>query len=248
MTTEPGSRSSPTLSQLKEEVLKPLDAWWVVFVGDPIAIRLVWALLRLWPRVTPNAITGGSLVAGLFAAIAFAKGWYVTGAFAYQVSFILDCTDGKLARWRRLTSRRGEYWDGLVNTLVFGVSVLGLTWHEIDDRRVVLAAFSLLIASALHVHTAHYVRAPAGGGHPVLGVRQGTWLARHRLLPPLTFFDKIALLFFVAPLADVVLEIMAGLALLDVTTWLLKARIAWRDTRERVSDEVPPALGPGPEG
>jgi phosphatidylglycerophosphate synthase len=233
MTTEGEVPAAPTIAELKARVLKPADAWWVVFVGDPIAIRLVWLLLRVWPWVTPNAITGASLAAGLLAALAFASGWYVTGAIAFQLSFVLDCADGKLARWHRAASPRGEYWDGVVNNLVYGAAVIGLAWQGISDWRVVASAFALLLMWALHMHTAHYLPETSGGGHPLVGLERSSWFRRHRLLPPLTFFDKIALLFFVAPVAGVVLETMAALALFDSLTWLMKARIAWRATGSR---------------
>lgn len=236
MTADPIRSTNPTISQLKMAVLKPIDAWWVVFVADPLALRLIWVLLRVLPRVTPNQITGASLAAGVFAALAFANGWYLIGALAYQVSFILDCVDGKLARWHGLSSRRGQYWDGLVNTLVYGASVGGLAWSQVGDQRVVMAALVLLITWTLQMHTAPYLGASAEGGHVLLAVRPGGWLARHRLLPPLTFFDKHALLFFLAPLAHVVLEVMAALAVLEGATWVLKARIAWRDTGSRAED------------
>lgn len=78
----------------------------------------------LWPRpalavtrwcaergVTPNAVTGTSLLLVLLAMAAFAQGWFLTGLPAAWAMTFLDTVDGKLARVTLTSSRFGEVLD-----------------------------------------------------------------------------------------------------------------------------------------
>src|SRR5690606_14699558 len=143
---------APTLAEIKQKTLKPADAWWVVFVIDPIAVRILWLLMRVGPRVTPNAVTSGSLVLGLLSAAAFWQGRYGWGALLFQLSFLLDCIDGKLGRLTGQSSPWGAFYDGFVNNVVFGANVLGLMASAPGDMRLASASALLLLVWALHIH------------------------------------------------------------------------------------------------
>src|SRR3954453_13527604 len=101
---------------------KAHDAVWTVVVTDPIAVPIAGALGRLgW--VTPNRLT---LVATLFAAgaaAAFATEQLILGAILFQMSFAVDCMDGKLAASRGLSSR----WGGFVDVAGDMVRIVGCT-------------------------------------------------------------------------------------------------------------------------
>jgi phosphatidylglycerophosphate synthase len=102
---------------------KARDAWWTVLLVDPLALRLVqWSAQRRW--VTPNRLTVAAFVLTLAAATAFAQGtrwWLVAGALAYHVGFVLDCSDGKLARLRGTSSIIGQWLDFMLDRL--GVTI-----------------------------------------------------------------------------------------------------------------------------
>ena len=92
---------SPTLSDIRK-VLKPVNAWWVVLVVDPIAMRVLWLLVRIWPKLKPTTATVASLLVGVASAYLFSLGkpFFVLAAVVFQVSFLLVCIDGRLARLR----------------------------------------------------------------------------------------------------------------------------------------------------
>ncbi|MFI7588595.1 CDP-alcohol phosphatidyltransferase family protein [Spongisporangium articulatum] len=81
--------------------------------------RLSWRLTDLALRlgVTPNQVTVASLLIGLGAALCLAasgtggRGWAVLGAVLLQLSLLVDCVDGELARFRRRFSRFGAWLD-----------------------------------------------------------------------------------------------------------------------------------------
>ncbi len=85
-----------------------------MLVIDPLAARVLPALLgREW--VTPNRLTGLSGVVGLASGAALLSGRTRSGALLFEVRFLLDCLDGKVARMRGVKSSYGHFADGAVD-------------------------------------------------------------------------------------------------------------------------------------
>ncbi|MFC7528384.1 CDP-alcohol phosphatidyltransferase family protein [Actinoplanes sp. GCM10030250] len=117
-----------TLAEIRERTYKRRDAWWTVWLVDPLAARLVW-LVAPWRWVTPNRLTLGAFLVGLGSAAAFWQGgygWLLTGALLFHLSFVLDCMDGKIARLNGTGSIFGTWLD-----------------YVFDRLRVVTCAFGL---------------------------------------------------------------------------------------------------------
>ena len=99
--------------------LKPTDSLWNNWVSRPPAAVVVWALRG--SRVTPNQVTFGSLT--LFAVAATVMiAWpthlgLIATALLIQSSYILDCVDGQLARYKNLASPVGALLDFLVDEI-----------------------------------------------------------------------------------------------------------------------------------
>jgi hypothetical protein len=86
-----------TLDEIRTRTYKDRDAWWTVWLVDPLASRLVWLVAPVrW--ITPNLLTMGAFLLGFVAAYCFLQGdypWLVAGAVVFHISFVLDCMDGK---------------------------------------------------------------------------------------------------------------------------------------------------------
>ncbi|WP_017593519.1 CDP-alcohol phosphatidyltransferase family protein [Nocardiopsis potens] len=110
-----------TLADVRERTYKSRDAWWTVFLVDPLAARLVvWTANRT--NITPNQITFGAGVLGLGSAVAFAMAdwpWLVLGAVLFHLSFVLDCMDGKIARLKGNGSVFGAWVDFVFDRIRF---------------------------------------------------------------------------------------------------------------------------------
>ncbi|WP_084961694.1 CDP-alcohol phosphatidyltransferase family protein [Thermoactinospora rubra] len=89
---------------------KRQDAWWTVYMVDPIACRLALVAANR-TRLTPNAITAASMVLGLLAAVCFAAGQLAAGAIVFYFSFLVDCVDGKIARLKGTGTPFGVWLD-----------------------------------------------------------------------------------------------------------------------------------------
>lgn len=99
-------------SKLKSAI-KSKDGWWASIFAGPCANRLLEPICEI-PWISPNLITVCSLLIGLAAGFCFAKGDYgslLCGAILVQVSFVVDCMDGQLARYRQQFSLIGAWLD-----------------------------------------------------------------------------------------------------------------------------------------
>ncbi|WP_116247753.1 CDP-alcohol phosphatidyltransferase family protein [Nocardiopsis sp. FIRDI 009] len=119
-----------TLDEVRTRTLKQRDSWWTVHLMDPMAIRLV-RLLANRTSVTPNQLTVLALFLGLGAAVCFALGYreaLALGALLYFLCFLVDCTDGKLARLTDTESLFGSWMDYVSDrfrVLVCAVALMG---------------------------------------------------------------------------------------------------------------------------
>ncbi len=99
----------PDIPRLRSAI-KTRDGWWASIFAGPVANRLLQPIADIqW--ITPNLITISSLIIGIIAAYCFYSGAYITGAILVQLSFIVDCMDGQLARYRQQFSKLGAWLD-----------------------------------------------------------------------------------------------------------------------------------------
>ncbi|MBB6120423.1 CDP-alcohol phosphatidyltransferase family protein [Nocardiopsis algeriensis] len=140
-----------SLAQVKEETYKAKDAWWTVFLVDPLAGRLVvWTANRT--EITPNQLTLGAGVLGLLSAVSFAMpavgvgagwAWLLAGALLFHLSFVLDCMDGKIARLKGTGSVFGGWVDFVFDRIRFFACVMALLigqWVVTGDVAYLIAA------------------------------------------------------------------------------------------------------------
>src|SRR5689334_4348423 len=123
--------SRVALSEIRSRTYKQRDAWWTVWLVDPLASRLVW-LVSPWRWVTPNLLTIAAFVVGLGSAAAFFQarhggyGWLLLGALLFHLSFVLDCMDGKVARLNGTGSVFGAWLDYVFDRLRVATCAVGL--------------------------------------------------------------------------------------------------------------------------
>jgi phosphatidylglycerophosphate synthase len=108
--------------------------------GRPLSKLLVHT------RVSPNSVSIVSILIGLVSALCFAQGQQpaaIVGALLFQLSAIIDCVDGDLARILFKESRFGKWLDlagdQLVHVSVFGGIALGILKTDADSNAQWLA-------------------------------------------------------------------------------------------------------------
>jgi archaetidylinositol phosphate synthase len=97
--------------------IKKKDGWWASIFSGPLANRLLEPICEIkW--ISPNLITISSLIVGLIASYFFYRGSHldlIIGAFLVQLSFVVDCMDGQLARYRQQFSKLGAWLDRIAD-------------------------------------------------------------------------------------------------------------------------------------
>jgi hypothetical protein len=94
------------------------DGFYSVFFLRKISKLFTWLAVRL--KMTPNQVTLISFAIGLLSAYEFSKGtfWTIfTGAVLLQLSIIIDCVDGELARYTRAFSQLGAWLDAITDRI-----------------------------------------------------------------------------------------------------------------------------------
>ena len=93
------------------------DEWWSSFVTSPLAIAANYVALAV-PWITPNRITASSFLVAVVATIGIVIGEarsFIAAAILIHLSHILDCMDGQMARYRKMSSSVGSYYDRLTD-------------------------------------------------------------------------------------------------------------------------------------
>jgi hypothetical protein len=145
--------------------------WFTEWVARPPAAAVVY-VLRGTP-ITPNQVTFLSTVVAAGAAAMFAAApgylWLVVAALVFELSFVLDCADGMLARLRKTASPLGHQLDFLMDELkamfVFG-SVAVRLWQERGDERLLLVGIGGLFCLAAGLSLTSFMRRPEYGAKP----------------------------------------------------------------------------------
>jgi phosphatidylglycerophosphate synthase len=103
------------------------DGFFSVFFLRKFSKLLTWLAVRV--KATPNQVTLISFAIGLYSAYSFAQGsfwWIFLGAVLLQLSIIVDCVDGELARYTRKFSKLGAWLDAVTDRVKEYMVFLGL--------------------------------------------------------------------------------------------------------------------------
>jgi len=103
------------------------DGFYSVFFLRKFSKLLTWLAVRV--KATPNQVTLISFAIGLYSAFCFAKGSFsqtLLGAVLLQISIIVDCVDGELARYTRKFSKLGAWLDAVTDRVKEYMVFLGL--------------------------------------------------------------------------------------------------------------------------
>ena len=104
--------------------------------------------------ILPNLFTSASLFSGFYAIIASIHGRFEAAAIAIIISAVLDCLDGRIARFTGTASHFGTEYDSLSDLIAFGVApaILAYLWAlEPFGRLGWLAACLYVICGGLRL-------------------------------------------------------------------------------------------------
>jgi hypothetical protein len=97
--------------------IKKIDGWWASIFSGPVANYLLRYIADInW--ISPNHVTLFALFLGILASVCFVIAsplFMILGALLVQLSFIVDCMDGQLARYRQQFSLLGAWLDRIAD-------------------------------------------------------------------------------------------------------------------------------------
>jgi phosphatidylglycerophosphate synthase len=225
----------PTLDEIRARTYKEKDAWWTVWLVDPVAARLVW-LAAPYPGLTPNRITALAFALGLGSAAAFAQRttwWLVAGALLFHVSFVVDCVDGKIARLNGTGSVFGMWLDFVldrVKVLICAVALFGGQFARTGDLAFLIAGGAVIFLDLFrYVNSSQIGKVYTvihGEGNPPPGTPTGlrAGLLRRRVRPHLVSGIEFEMfVFIIAPLTGWIIgvTIVSGVLLLGMEAGLV---------------------------
>jgi phosphatidylglycerophosphate synthase len=162
------------------------DGFYSTFVLRPLSEPLTaWSIRH---QASPNTITIASLLiaAGAAGLFAFGQVWaYLAGAVLLQVSLVVDCVDGDVARATGRTSRLGAWLDASTDRVKEGLAYAGLAiGAAVNGSDLWLVAITLLALQAVR-HVSDYTFATMRGtsSPSVATTGPSHWLRKVAYLP-----------------------------------------------------------------
>ena len=103
--------------------------------------------------LTPNALTGATLVLAMIAAGMLATGWNIAGAIGIQMVSVVDGVDGELARLKSMATRFGAVFDAVTDRYADALMLAGMTVYAVrfEDLPRAEVVGALALAGALIV-------------------------------------------------------------------------------------------------
>ena len=122
------------------------DGFFSVFFLRKFSKLLTWLAVKV--HATPNQVTLLSFAIGLYSAYLFSRGTFVTilsGAILLQLSIIVDCVDGELARYTRKFSKLGAWLDAVTDRVKEYIVFLGLAYGaSLDGKALWIPAMAMM--------------------------------------------------------------------------------------------------------
>ena len=122
------------------------DGFFSVFFLRKFSKILTWVAVKV--GATPNQVTLFSFAIGLYSAYSFSRGTFLSillGAFLLQLSIIVDCVDGELARYTRKFSKLGAWLDAVTDRVKEYLVFLGLAFGaSLEGRDLWIPAMAMM--------------------------------------------------------------------------------------------------------
>lgn len=132
---------------------KSTDGWVSKHFNRPISNSFSNIILRLWPSVTPNAVSVAVFSISILASIFIMLNLVIVGGFLVQLASIIDGSDGEIARKTNQTSKFGEFFDSVLDRysdiLIFTSTLILLVNYSDQSINLIIIAYVIALAGSL---------------------------------------------------------------------------------------------------
>lgn len=149
----------PTLRNIKKVVLKPYEPEpYARYIVRHLSVLFTWVFVRT--PISANQVTVLQEVLGVGGCILLGWGnpyYAIIGVLLLQLGYILDCTDGEVARWKGQQSINGVFLDLVGHLIVIPGYMFALgfgVWMQSGRVEALIAGFvAALFGLRLEKHT-----------------------------------------------------------------------------------------------
>ena len=148
------------LRDVCQKSVLPVNTWYQVHVGRKISIYLTWLFIKL--GVSPDAVSIGIIPFGLFVTYFFTLGTYygfLIGGLLLQFWYLLDLSDGEVARYHKQRSAKGSFLDKVNHIFVHPAIFLSMGigfYNKFNNPLFILlggiTACALLMQDLINLH------------------------------------------------------------------------------------------------
>jgi phosphatidylglycerophosphate synthase len=130
---------------------KPHDSIFTSLITRHFSRSVTFLLLKYDKNVTPNQVSIFSLLLAVLACLLFINDNYafrVLGVVLMQISFIFDCCDGEIARYKNMGSKFGAWLDSAADRLkeiLMFMSLTFLAYIQYPKKIIIIIGFVTMI-------------------------------------------------------------------------------------------------------
>ncbi len=125
-----------------------------VFLGQFLRQWWMWltypverAILGL--KITPNQVTGFSVIISFFSGLSYAVGHFPLGGWLLFLSGFFDLLDGRIARKKNMVTRDGAFFDSFSDRIAEGLVYTGIIYYFRKSPFWLVVAVLTLLSSQL---------------------------------------------------------------------------------------------------
>jgi phosphatidylglycerophosphate synthase len=173
-----------------EKCLKKRDAWSTVFIYDRFAVLILRSLILLKFNKSASSISYVGLICCFMATFSIINEQYILSIILLQLISIIDCVDGKWARYTNTTSNFGEQLDASIDLyahVVLGLIILSKLYY-VDTLLFFTYGINVLLLGNMHIRGFFLNRGllkPSTSNNPTVKLKSSwdSWTAKKRLIP-----------------------------------------------------------------
>ncbi len=127
---------------------------WRILFARKVSIYFTWLFIKT--PLVPNQITFMMLVLGIIVGILFMFGNYFYSLIAillFQLAFFIDCSDGEVARWKKMESSRGFYLDLMTHIIVNPLIIIGISIGAFINNPTIIPNYVFLIVGGIATYS-----------------------------------------------------------------------------------------------
>ncbi len=145
-------------------------------------------------KITPNSVTYLSLFIGVLSAFSIYIGHLYLSVFLLNISFILDCVDGQIARAKQLQSEFGMWLDNISDRVVENIILIAMFFTLSDNNFFVVGIVLLIFLNMYYAYISDMLIYAKKQGYKKLTYKEKIlfspiyFISRSMMIPMLSLF------------------------------------------------------------